>query len=114
MTWSSPALTNVAEADGGDGDEAEVEGVHEGPALPQLHQAGATGRVAKHDDQDEEDGDPAFAVVHLSLVLVLQVALFRSILLKQKRYRYLLTMIAEFIRNFCGNFHFIPLIILHM
>ena len=70
---------HVAEADGGERDEAEVEAVEEEPLLPLAEEDGAAAEVADHDHDAEVDGDGdsvqrlRFVILDVLLLPVLQV-----------------------------------------
>ena len=63
----------VPEANGGEGDEAEVGAVQEGPALPHLEEEGSPPYVDNHQEDGEEDGHRLPAVVCSSIVFTLLV-----------------------------------------
>ena len=65
----------VPEADGGEGDEAEVGAVQEAPALPHLEEEGAADDVRDHEDDGEQDGDRLPAVVNVGLLVAVVVVI---------------------------------------
>ena len=67
----------VPEADGGEGDEAEVRAVQEAPALPHLEEEGAADDVCDHEDDGEQDGDRLPAVVNVGLLVAVVVVILR-------------------------------------